>query len=620
MLFFIHRAHVKRLRREEKNDKDFDMDLGVGDLPPAAGVVDNVFQPGFDGKDTHSILSLASVKDDELQPPPKDSLPYLVPKATMSRESLQSLSDPRDNPYGAIITSSAPPSPGGAYSPFSDQASIRSNKNLLPPVSHAESYLSDGHIYKQAVTRVPSPLAITEIPQLPQSEPPRIRTPSPPKELSTARNQNRSITPTRSPAISPVETRRLSPGPESDLHSVSSREPSPARSEQPQRTTQESSLTSNSTSSKERFSPLVLSTASADLNLSSYVPEERTSSRLQTDLIARETAMTREPENPKAGNFIPEAEPNHSVLPRNEEIIEEEPEEDRAKRIQSVYKEYYGDSQYYDGSEDWEPLPPHARQNIDDYSEHSIPAEYEPQHRDTRPQEPYGYRENSYYEDDWQSNGHDGYYHSRGYSEDRYSQDRYDDYERGRMGRSPGPYGRFQSPPPPPRSIYSNPSGAYSTSSLQSRNRLPLKPLDPLNDLPKERYKLDDLASPISFAKPRRFANVGSPGSRPSSPAPAQVLSSSWSNLADLPQPHRLRKSGSFSSLDFAPMRKFATGEVDMGDTASVRSLARTEISLMAVSAGAGRVNRIPQSIVPLGKSGALASLRPQDYSVSHRV
>jgi hypothetical protein len=62
-------------------------------------------------------------------------------------------------------------------------------------------------------------------------------------------------------------------------------------------------------------------------------------------------------------------------------------------------------------------------------------------------------------------------------------------------------------------------------------------------------------------------------------------------------------------------MRKYAGSEVDAGDTASIRSFARTEQSLMAVSAGAGRINRLPQDVVPLGKSGALASLRPQNYN-----
>ena len=61
-------------------------------------------------------------------------------------------------------------------------------------------------------------------------------------------------------------------------------------------------------------------------------------------------------------------------------------------------------------------------------------------------------------------------------------------------------------------------------------------------------------------------------------------------------------------------MRKYAGSEVDAGDTASIRSLARTEQSLMAVSSGAGRIDRLPQDLIPLGKSGALSSLRPQNY------
>jgi len=62
-------------------------------------------------------------------------------------------------------------------------------------------------------------------------------------------------------------------------------------------------------------------------------------------------------------------------------------------------------------------------------------------------------------------------------------------------------------------------------------------------------------------------------------------------------------------------VRKYAGSEVDAGDTASIRSLARTEQSLMAVSGGAGRIDRLPQDLVPMGKRGALANLRPQNYN-----
>jgi hypothetical protein len=272
--------------------------------------------------------------------------------------------------------------------------------------------------------------------------------------------------------------------------------------------------------------------------------------------------------------------------------IEGESEEDRAKRIQSIYQEYWKDANYYDGSEEWDARS-HNRQRSNQIQQPPLPT-----NSDRR-----AWRDESqdYYENqDWQQENHAP------------SRNRYDDR---RVPRDALDFDDAHwETPPRPAYHHSRPSTSYSTSSLPSRARTPSKPLEPLKALP-SRDKLDDLTSPISFAPPRRFigaAGRADPTNRPASPV--QVLSSSRSNLAELPTPHRLRRSGSFSSIEFAPMRKFAPNEVDAGDTGSIRSLARTEASLRAVSQGAGRVNRLPQDLVPMGRSGAIASLRPQNY------
>ena len=138
------------------------MDFGVGELPTAGGEnhVDHT-TVSLDKQDPYIPGSVASMKNMDLQPPP-GALPYLVPKANVSRESLHSLSDPRDDPYGAIY-SSRPSSPSGAFSLFSDQHSVRSSRNLLPPTSNTEEL--SPNLTLKALSRVPSPLTFPDNPQ-----------------------------------------------------------------------------------------------------------------------------------------------------------------------------------------------------------------------------------------------------------------------------------------------------------------------------------------------------------------------------------------------------------------------------------------------------------------------
>ena len=77
---------------------------------------------------------------------------------------------------------------------------------------------------------------------------------------------------------------------------------------------------------------------------------------------------------------------------------------------------------------------------------------------------------------------------------------------------------------------------------------------------------------------------------------------------------HALRKSGLYTSLDFAPPRRFKNDD-GMSDTGSVRS-GRSGVSaissqqLHAVRTGAYRVSRIPKELAG-SKDDIIASLRP---------
>jgi hypothetical protein len=589
VLFFIHRAHLKRVRREEKNDKDFDMDFGIGELPNAHDVPHpNEVLGGKAGHDPHLSGRVASLKEMDLQPP-TGGLPYLVPKANVSRESLHSLSDPRDNPYAAIYTSSAPSSPVGAFSPFSDQLSIRSTRNLLTPASLAEEQSPNFGV--KPPLRVPSPLAIHDMPQTSHPSPSRSLTHSLPDSSGPPRGSTVNKSPSPSPhrgnvfhkedrngdSTSPSSRRALSSSMDSQTLSVQSAN------------TVALDLDTVPPPSNQNIPP--------PISESEPTPEDQNTSHT----IFRSQIMT-EDENRTVPPAVIENDfdvkevnyPQRRINEAKDTNFDGEADEDRAKRIQSVYKEYWNDSQYYDGSEEWESLP-HSSNYDDQYHNSHIPSHYSRQEWEESNQ--------TFHEDqNWPRGNED------------FSMTKYRDSRNGADPVGLGISTRWQGAPTQ-HSIYSHPSTSYSTSSLPYHARTPSKPLEPLTNLPNTRYKLDDLASPISFSKPRRFigsAGSSSPANRPASPA--QVLSSSWSNLAELPVPHRLRRSGSFSSIDFAPVRKYASSEVDAGDTGSIRSLARTEASLMAVSAGAGRINRLPQDLVPMGKSGALSSLRPQNY------
>ena len=587
------------------------MDFGIGELPGRAKLdkLNNATSGGLtDKQDPYLQGSAASLKDMDLQPPP-GALPYLVPKANASRESLHSLSDPRDNPYAAIY-SSRPPSPSGTFSPFSDQNSIsgRSTRNLLPSTSQLDENNPNSPF--KPPSRAPSPLGISEIPTDPRGL-------SPSKMLSHALSEipapPSAYNPSKSPSHSPVREPASAPHGGDEGHEFGSNTVSsavaPVSPVSPFRDVQPTVIPEHISPVAELQYPVRMSPQKTFTHTTEHQTDyEAFDSRSTSQGQLNEEVFQGERFRSQTNDTYPKNEmwKDDPALRQNLETINTdvgngntEDSEDHAKRIQSVYNEYWNDGGYYDGSEEWESLPHHGNVENQYQSKPAIAAVHNTTERHDPPQD---YYEGSNWSQELSSR--DPYDYHQGYPVAQNSHD----------GVGLGINGHLQSPQPRP-SYHSRPSTSYSTSSLPSRARTPPKPLQPLNDLPTERYKLDDLTSPISFSKPRRFVGSANPISRPSSPA--QLLSSPRSLLSELPVPHRLRRSGSFSSLDFAPVRKYAPSEVDAGDTGSIRSIrsmARTEASLMAVSAGAGRVNRLPQDLVPMGKAGALSNLRPQNY------
>lgn len=207
---------------------------------------------------------------------------------------------------------------------------------------------------------------------------------------------------------------------------------------------------------------------------------------------------------------------------------------------------------------------------------------------------------------------------------------------------------RAMTPPPRSRPRISGNSSAphqrkFSTYSTMSGGRpgmrgrpMPKKKLPPplpLLSLPTPHALKQDawISNPIDFAPPTSLRNVQN-GARPDSPFGVQrpyspsvraftPLASSFDTLAVLPSPHDLRKSTTFTALDFAPpsrIRDPAMMSPGGSDAGSIRS-ARSGISAMqhqAVREGAYRVSRIPKEMVT-SREDLASQLRPKMDMVS---
>ncbi|KAK4216161.1 hypothetical protein QBC37DRAFT_100665 [Rhypophila decipiens] len=318
-----------------------------------------------------------------------------------------------------------------------------------------------------------------------------------------------------------------------------------------------------------------------------------------------------------------------------DEIMESEDPEYRANRIRSFYKEYFEDSKPGDAP----PVP-------------QLPAQH--QHPRGRPQNNAGPAQNSYYEDydaNYAADLNAPYFDPETNSfvmpyaqpvarramtpppsGQRFPGPRPPRAFHGSMGgpNMPGPRGPH-GPPSRPGSSFSNRPGfqsprpgssvsgaygrpragsAYTGSRAGSQMGGPRKPIPPPADLPTlptpSMLKDDNFAlfNAMDFAPPETFAERAR--GRSQSPAgerrPYQMnvpahspLVNAFEELPALPSPHLLRKSSTFTALDFAPPKKFVDSD-NRSDAGSIRSH-RSGISAVqqqAIKAGAGRVSRLP--------------------------
>lgn len=127
--------------------------------------------------------------------------------------------------------------------------------------------------------------------------------------------------------------------------------------------------------------------------------------------------------------------------------------------------------------------------------------------------------------------------------------------------------------------------------------------------------------SAIDFAPGKTFKDQkeGRPetpmgGRRPFSPMTraATPLASAFDELSVMPSPHALRKSGTFTNLDFAPPPRFKTAET-ASDAGSIRSAGTGGVAnthLYNIRNGAYRVSRLPTDTVGT-KDDMFTNLRP---------
>ena len=298
-----------------------------------------------------------------------------------------------------------------------------------------------------------------------------------------------------------------------------------------------------------------------------------------------------------------------------DEVMETEDPEFRANRIRSFYKEYFDDSTR-------EPMPPMPnQQNAEYYDEYDT-----------------GYlNDAAYYDADTNA-----FVMPYAQPVTRRAMTPPPAGRRPPMGRGPRgpPGGRFGGPRGPgsvggmsfsggpgrPRagSAY----GPRPGSSASGRGRGPpkkkLPPPSALNTLPTPSKLKDDsfaIFNAADFAPPATFKDhvAGRSQSplgerRPYSPSvpAAQQLATSFDDLAVLPSPHDLRKSSTFTALDFAPPKRFKDSDT-MSDAGSIRSNRSgiSHVQLNAIRSGAGRVSRLPGDNV-FTAAANMEQLRPQ--------
>ncbi|KAF7874350.1 hypothetical protein EAF04_003022 [Stromatinia cepivora] len=581
----LQRRYMKKAREEDANDPTKNMDFGMGRISRTAGGESSI--TNFDDEKGGAVTTRQMSLD------LGGKSPYLLPPELQdSRESLHSLSKTihqNEDPYRPVHEAV------GAASIRSKQgqngSSIMSGSTVAPSgMNDAGSPDGQGLLSNAAaMSRTTPPTAGPNPPPRSNSIPPAKMPEEPRQATSPKQNADRkgppgsliisdtsAAAPTGPPEPKPTTTRKAPPPAINTLPPTDSK---PVQPEQP----------------RPRHSEISDYGDGIEVTPPSPV-------RVMNNNKANRYSMDVPPEEfAQAGLGAPGFDPKRlsmgfRPLPPDAPADATEDPETRANRIRSFYKEYFDDSK---------PAP--QGQYIEDYNAHYP-----------------GPGDSTYFDPATNS-------FVLPYAEPI-----------ARRAMTPPPRApRFQGAPPrsmhgsmggssirgPPRMPFNE--GPRASSSASQRGPLPsprknLPPPEPLTSLPTPSKLKDDsfaLLNTLDFApelniRERVAGRSESPfGERrpysPAVPAFAPIVGA-YDELAAMPSPHMFRKSGTFTSLDFAPPRRFRDPEA-MSDAGSIRSNKSgiSSVQANAIRNGAYRISKIPQDIV-FTKDDMATTLKPE--------
>lgn len=628
VLVFLHRRNVRRLRMEDAKDPNVGLDFGLDDAPRKGGKRKSLVL----GED------LAVHKPGQLSMDMNHSSPYLLPPGIQqSHDSIHSLARTFPNeqdPYRTIkgYTNSET----GSIRSFAD-----SKRNSL---NTGRSMASPMYLPHRATSAPKSPVS-PDYNTNPFATP---TTPGPSNPLLSPVDANESIRPVQ-PIIPEIGTVSYPHGwiggNGGDLPDI---QPSPVALSRDALMTQPTSPAGPPSpglaigiahaGNEDSLFPVPGTLAGFDLDLPQVAsptfedaalvgshaldttpglarshdvphggqgehPQTRTSQYSDEFVEGDERGRTmqrRVPINPQArqGFGVPQQESKRlSVgfrpLPPNE-MTGSEDSEYRANRIRSFYKEYFDDSKEAPPPLPNQHMPPQHGEDYDDnylgdaayydVETNSFVMPYaQPVTRRAMTPPPAG-----------RSRGGPGGPGGPG----------------GRGPRGPhGPHGSMggmsmAGGPGRPRagSAFSPRPGSSTSARMRGPAKRPLPPPSKLRDDSFAIMNAIDFAPLDSFAERAAGRSQSPLGERrpyqPMVPA-ASPLVTAFDKLSALPSPHLLRKSSTFTNLDFAPPKKFKDAD-SMSDTGSMRSdkSGLSAVQLGAIRGGAGRVSRLPGNMV----------------------
>lgn len=610
VLIYLHRRHLAKLREEDAKDKYKSLDFGMGQTAQTrkanAGPemsVSYTEKGQKQGHDRGMSLDIGTIGS-----------PYILPAGLHgSRESFHSLSrsmhDSQD-PYRPVtfMKDDASMHSNGRGRYRNDNGSMyttssggtekdRMNNSLLKNASRmSQSFPPRGE--SMSPPQFPPPVASPSGPLNSNVAPPMPPLPPVTHEAAIQQNQNSYVAfqPSSSveQAIAPAQP-ALPDVQVSKAPAKSSPSPPPFRIQSQEAVVLEN-MNTNSFMSTSSYGDGVMVTPPSP-------PRQHTRQMSEQGPLAPAPLRPQNEASQQGGLGVNEFGYNTNRLSIARPLPPDDPHdnpEQRANRIRSFYKEYFDDS---------------------------------------KPEPVGGHVYNEYYEDyrsEYQQDGAIFDQNSRAFVVAQPQAPFAQPVTRRAMTPPPRAPPRFRSGSNPQGPHISNGSVASSRyvpprgmSSMSGRlpapaPRRPMPPPAPLASLPTPAkltedsmiFDAADFAPPISYrdrqAGRRPDSPLGAP--RPFSPAvrPHTPLATTYDDLAPMPSPHLLRKSGTFTALDFAPPPRFRDPGSSGSDAGSIRSnrSGMSAAGRMAVRTGAYRVSRIPKEIVGT-RDDIMGSLRP---------